>query len=113
MKATEAFAIAKSVRITPRKVRLVINLVRDKDIKVALGILNNVNRAATPVIIKLIKSAVANAVNNHEMDESKLYIAEIYANDATRLKRFMPRAKGSASGLVKRASHITCVVKER
>lgn len=113
MKATQAIAIARSVRITPRKVRLVIDLVRGKDVKDALGILHNVNRAATPVVIKLINSAAANAVNNHEMEESKLYIAEIYCGDATRMKRFMPRAKGSASGLIKRASHITCVVKER
>jgi large subunit ribosomal protein L22 len=113
MKATQAVAIARSVRITPRKVRLVVDLVRGKDVKVALGILANVNRAASPVVSKLIRSAAANAVNNNEMAESKLYIAEIYANDAARMKRFIPRAKGSASGLVKRASHITCVVKER
>lgn len=113
MKATQAVAIARAIRITPRKVRLVIDLVRGKDVKVALGILANVNRAASPVVIKLIKSAAANAINNHEMEEAKLYVAEIYANDATRMKRFLPRAKGSASGLVKRASHITCVVKER
>jgi large subunit ribosomal protein L22 len=61
----------------------------------------------------LIKSAAANAKNNHEMDESKLYIAEIYANDGPRLKRFLPRAKGSASAILKRTSHLTCVVKER
>ncbi len=109
----EAKAIVTGVRVTPRKVRLVIDLVRGKDVSVALGILANVNKSATPVVVKLIKSCAANAINNHSMDEKKLYIAEIYANDGPRLKRYMPRAKGSASSIVKRTSHITCVIKER
>ena len=110
---TEARAIAKNVRITPRKARLVIDLVRGKDVKVALGILENVNKAASTPVAKVIKSAAANATNNFGMDEDKLYVAEIYANDGLRMKRYLPRAKGSASGLVKRNSHITCVVKMR
>ena len=110
---TEARAIAKNVRVTPRKVRLVIDLVRDKDVKEALGILANVNKAAAVPVSKLIKSAAANATNNFGMDEDKLYIATIYANDGLRMKRYLPRAKGSASGLVKRASHITVIVKMR
>ena len=110
---TEARAIAKNVRITPRKVRLVIDLVRGLQVKEALGILANVNKAASVPVSKLIKSATANATNNFGMDEDALYIAEIYATDGLRMKRYLPRAKGSASGLVKRASHITCVVKMR
>ena len=110
---TEARAIAKNVRVTPRKVRLVIDLVRGLDVKEALGILANVNKAAAVPVSKLIKSAAANATNNFGMDEDKLYIATIYANDGLRMKRYLPRAKGSASGLVKRASHITVVVKMR
>ena len=110
---TEARAIAKNVRVTPRKVRLVINLVRGKDVKEALGILANVNKSASTPVSKLIKSAAANATNNFGMDYDKLYIATIYANDGLRMKRYMPRAKGSASGLVKRNSHITVVVKMR
>ncbi len=113
MKATEARATVTSVRVTPRKCRLVIDLVRGKDVKVALGILANTNKSATDIVTKLIKSAVANAINNHEMEEDKLYVAEIYANDGPRMKRYLPRAKGSASGLVKRTAHITVVVKER
>lgn len=109
----EAKAIVYGVGVTPRKARLVIDLVRGKDLKVALGILMNVNKSAVTPITKLIKSAAANAINNHSMAEEKLYISEIYANDGPRMKRFMPRAKGSASGLVKRTSHITVVVKER
>ena len=110
---TEAKAIAKNVRVTPRKVRLVIDLVRGLPVKQALGILANLNRAASEPVSKLIKSAAANATNNFGMDEDALYIAEIYATDGLRMKRYLPRAKGSASGLVKRSSHITCVVKMR
>ena len=110
---TEAKATALNVRVTPRKVRLVIDLVRGKDVKVALGILANVNKAASEPVSKLIRSAAANAINNFGFDENSLYIAEIYANEGLRMKRYLPRAKGSASGLVKRNSHITCVVKMR
>ena len=110
---TEARAIAKNVRVTPRKVRLVIDLVRGLPVKQALGILDNLNRAASEPVMKLIKSAAANATNNFGMDEDALYISEIYATDGLRMKRYLPRAKGSASGLVKRSSHITVVVKMR
>lgn len=110
---TEAKAIAKNVRVTPRKVRLVIDLVRGKDVSTALGILYNTNRAASAPVIKVINSAVANAVNNFGMDKDALYISQIYATDGLKMKRYLPRAKGSASGLVKRASHITVVVKMR
>ena len=110
---TEARAVAKDVRVTPRKARLVIDLVRGKGVNEALGILYNVNRAASPLVAKVIRSAAANAINNFGMDEEKLYVAEIYASDGIKMKRFLPRAKGSASGLVKRTSHITVVVKQR
>ena len=110
---TEARAVAKDVRITPRKARLVIDLVRGKGVNEALGILYNVNRAASPLVAKVIRSAAANAINNFSLSEEKLYVAEIYASDGIKMKRFLPRAKGSASGLVKRTSHISVVVKER
>ena len=110
---TEARASAMNVRVTPRKVRLVIDQVRGKDVKVALGLLKNVNRAASEPVSKLIKSAAANAVNNFGMDQDKLYVKEIWANDGMKMRRYLPRAKGSASGLVKRSSHITVVVKMR
>ncbi|MBR0439870.1 MAG: 50S ribosomal protein L22 [Bacilli bacterium] len=110
---TEARAVSKNVRITPRKARLVMDLVRGKDVKVALGILANLNKAASEPVSKLIKSAASNAVNNFGMDEDSLYISEIYANDGLRMKRYLPRAKGSASGLVKRNSHLYVVVKMR
>ena len=110
---TEAKAVATNVRVTPRKARLVIDQIRGKDVKVALGLLRNINRAASEPVTKVVKSAVANAVNNFGMDQDRLYIKEIYATDGLRMRRYLPRAKGSASGLVKRACHITVVVKMR
>lgn len=110
---TEARAIATNVRVTPRKARLVIDQVRGKDVKVALGLLKNINRAASEPVSKVIRSAAANAINNFGMDEASLYVAEIYANDGLKMRRYLPRAKGSASGLVKRTCHITVVVKMR
>ena len=110
---TEALAIAKDVRVTPRKVRLVLDLVRGKDVEEALAILKNVNRSASAPVAKIVKSAAANATNNFGMDKNKLYVAEIQASDGIKMKRFMPRGKGSSSGLVKRTSNIHCIVKER
>ena len=110
---TSAKASAMNVRVTPRKARLVIDLIRGKAVNEALGILSNVNKAASPIVAKVVKSAASNAINNFGMREENLYVAEAYATDGLRMKRFLPRAKGSASGLVKRTSHITVVVKER
>ena len=110
---TSARAIAYDVRVTPRKARLVIDLIRGLGVNEALGLLSNVNKAASPIVAKVIKSAASNAINNFGMNEENLYVAEAYANDGLKMKRFLPRAKGSASGLVKRTSHITIVVKER
>ena len=110
---TEARAIAYNVRVTPRKARLVIDQVRGKDVKVALGLLRNINRAASEPVTKVIKSAAANAINNFGFDEERLYIDQIWANDGIKMRRYLPRAKGSASGLVKRNCHITVVVKMR
>ena len=109
----QATAKVTGARITPRKCRLVVDLVRGKKVADALGILANVNKSASPVVAKLIKSAAANAVNNNKMDESKLYVDTIYVNEGPRLKRYMPRAKGSASSIIKRTSHISVVVKEK
>ena len=110
---TEAKATALNVRVTPRKARLVIDLIRGKSVSEAVAILENTNKAASAPVLKVLKSAVANATNNFGMDEEKLYVASIYANDGLRMKRYLPRAKGSASGLVKRNCHITVVVKMR
>jgi large subunit ribosomal protein L22 len=105
-KFTEAKAKLLNYGVTPRKVRLVIDLVRGKDLDTAYAILDNTQKLCAKDIKKLIKSAEANAVNNYHMDRDSLYIAEITANDAMRLKRILPRARGSASGLIKRWSHV-------
>ena len=109
----EAKASVSNVGVTPRKARLVIDLVRGKTVAEAQAILKNVNKAASPIVLKLINSAAANAVNNHGMNSDKLFVKEIYTNEGLKMKRFMPRAKGRASGLVKKTSHINVVVAER
>ena len=109
----EAVAKVTHVRIAPRKVRVVIDLIRNKTVGEAVGILRNTPKAASPVVEKLLKSAVANAENNYNMDVEKLYISEIYADQGPTLKRIQARAQGRAFRINKRTSHITVVVKER
>jgi len=107
----EAKAIAKNVRISPRKAKLVIDLIRGKKVGEAIAITTNVESTVKEVILKVIKSAVANAVNNNG-EANDLYIKEIYANPAPMLKRYRARAKGSGARILKRASHVTVVVAE-
>ncbi len=109
----ESKAVAKTVRIAPRKVRLVIDLVRGKNTNDALAIAKFTPKAASPVIVKLIKSAIANAEHNYSMNIENLYIKEAYVNEGPTLKRFMPRAQGRATRILKRTSHITVVLAER
>ncbi len=106
-------ATAKYVRISARKVKIVLDLIRGKDIDEAYAIIKYTPKAASEVLIKLLKSAESNAVNNNELDRDSLYVAEAYANQGPTLKRIMPRARGSADRIRKRTSHITLVVKER
>ena len=89
----EAVAIVRNAGVTPRKARLVIDLVRGKTLVEAYDILNNLNKAASPIVLKLIKSAEANAVNNFKMDPESLYIKTIYAGDGAKLKRYLPEYK--------------------
>lgn len=110
---TEAKAVALNVRITPRKARLVMDAVRGLSVEEANNLLKNLRKAAATPVLKVINSAAANATNNFGMDAKKLYVATIFATDGLKMKRYLPRAKGSASGLVKRTAHLTCVVKER
>lgn len=107
-----ARAELRHARISARKVKIVIDLIRGKKVKEAIATLKYTNKAAAPMVEKLVKSAMANAVNNHQMDETKLYISEIYANQGPTMKRIMPRAKGSANRIRKRTSHIVVVLKE-
>lgn len=107
-----ARAELRYARISARKVKIVIDLIRGKKASEAIATLKYTNKAAAPIVEKLVKSAIANAVNNHQMDESKLYVSEIFANQGPTMKRIMPRAKGSANRIRKRTSHITVVLKE-
>ena len=109
----EARAIAKYVRMSPMKVGVVLDLIRGKNVDEALAIVKFTPKASSEVIEKLLKSAIANAENNHDMKHEKLYVAEIYANQGPTLKRIRPAAKGSAVRIRKRTSHLTIVLKEK
>ena len=107
---TSAKATAKTVRIPARKARLVIDLIRGKSVAEALGILKFTPRSGAFLVEKVLKSAIANAENNFDLDVEDLYVSEAYANEGPTLKRFRPRAKGSAYPMNKRISHIVVVV---
>ena len=109
----EAKATLKFARISSRKVKIVADLIRGKDVDEALAIMKFTPKASSEVLEKLLKSAIANAENNHEMKHENLYVAEIYANQGPTLKRIRPAAKGSAVRIRKRTSHITIVLKEK
>jgi len=109
----EAKAIARTVRIAPRKARLVVDLIKGLDITEAQAVLLYTPKAASPVILKVLNSAVANADHNYKMDVSKLYVKEAFVNEGVRMKRLLPRAKGQGDIIQKRTSHITVVVAER
>ncbi|MDI9258883.1 50S ribosomal protein L22 [Alicyclobacillus sendaiensis] len=108
-----ARAVARYLRIAPRKARLVVDLVRGKNVQEALAILKFTPRAASPMVEKVLRSAIANAENNHNMDVDKLYIKAIYVDEGPTLKRWHPRAQGRAFSILKRTSHITVVLAER
>ena len=109
----EARAHLKFARISPRKVKIVCDIIKGKDVKSAEAILMATPKAASELMLKLLKSAVANAENNFEMDPEKLYVSETYANPGPILKRGMPRAQGRMYRINKRTSHITIAVAER
>ncbi len=109
----EAKATLSYARISARKVKIVADLIRGKDVDEALSIVKFTPKASSEVIEKLLKSAIANAENNHNMKHESLYVAEIYANQGPTLKRIRPAAKGSAVRIRKRTSHITIILRER
>jgi len=109
----QAKAVARYVRIAPRKVSLVLDLVRGKSVGEAIAILRHTPKAASPVIEKVLNSAMANAEHNYNMDVEKLVVSEAYADQGPTLKRFRPRAMGRASKINKRTSHITLVLTEK
>ena len=106
-------AILKYARISPRKVSIVLDLIRGKDVEVAMGILKNTHKSASEYLIKLLKSAIANAENNNGMNVENLYVAECYADQGPTMKRVKPRAQGRAYRIEKRMSHITIVLDEK
>ena len=109
----EAVETLKNSRISARKVKIVADLIRGKDAKEALAIVKFTPKASSEIIEKLLKSAIANAENNHGMKSNNLYVAEIYANQGPTMKRIRPAAKGSAVRIRKRTSHITIKLRER
>ena len=108
----EARAELKFARISARKAKIVLDLIKGKEVHEALAILKYTNKAASPMVSKILKSAIANATNNHSMNENKLVVAEAIANQGPTMKRISPRAQGRAYRIRKRTSHIRIVLKE-
>ncbi len=109
----EAKAHLRYVRISPRKVQILCDLIRGKSVGQATAILLTTPKAASEPLMKLLKSAAANAENNHNMDPEKLYVSQVFANPGPIIKRIMPRAQGRAFRINKRTSHVTLVVAEK
>ena len=109
----EARASVKYARISSRKVKIVLDLIRNKPVNLAMAILRHTPKAACEDLQKLLKSAMANAENNHNMDVANLYISECFVCPGPILKRIRPASKGRAYRILKRTSHVTLVLKER
>ena len=109
----EAKAYLRYLRISPRKVQILCDLIRGKDAKTACAILMQTPKAASEPMLKLLKSAMANAENNHSMDADKLYVSTAVADPGPILKRVQPRAQGRAYRINKRTTHITIAVSEK
>lgn len=106
-------AILRHVRISPRKVKIVLDLIKDKNIDEAIAIVKYTPKSASEILYKLLKSAEANAVNNNDLNRDVLYISEAFVSPGAILKRMKPAARGKGAPINKRSSHITIVVKER
>ena len=109
----EAKAVAKYIRISPRKARQAVDLIRGKKIDKAIGILKNTPKKSAELVEKVVNSAVANAENNHDMFYEDLYISEAFADEGPTMKRYQERAMGQASPINKRTSHITIIVSDK
>ena len=109
----ESRAYLRNARISPRKVQIVLDLIRNKPVDLALATLDLTPKAASPIVSKLVKSAQANGVNNFSMDKDNLVVAECFVTPGPIMKRIMPRAQGRAYRILKRTSHITVVLKEK
>ena len=113
MEKKTAYAYLRYVRISPRKVQIVCDLIRGKNVGTAMAILMQTPKAASEPLMKLLKSAVANAENNFGMDVEKLVVSQVFATPGPILKRIMPRAQGRAYRINKRTSHVTLAVTEK
>ena len=109
----EAMAYLKDLRISPRKVKIVLDLIRGKDAALAVAILKNTPKAASLPVLKLLQSAIANAENNNHLDATKLYVSQCFVTPGRIAKRIQPRAQGRAFRIYKRSSHITVAVAEK
>jgi large subunit ribosomal protein L22 len=109
----EVKANLRYLRIAPRKVRLVADLIRGKSVQDAERILNFTSKRAALPLLKLLKSAVSNAKHNFNLDEKKLYISKITVNEGPKMKKVFPRARGSADIIQKKTSHVSLILKEK
>jgi large subunit ribosomal protein L22 len=109
----EAKAIARHIRIAPRKIRIVIDLIRGKNVGEAFAILKYTPKVGAEVLEKVLKSAIANAEHNYDLNTDALYVAQAFVDQGPTLKRIHPRSRGQAFKILKRTSHVTLVVKER
>jgi large subunit ribosomal protein L22 len=109
----QAKASVNHVRIAPRKAQLVVDLIRGKQVGEAIAILRHTPKSASPIVEKLLNSAIANAEHNFQLDVTKLVVSQVFVNQGPTMKRFRPRAMGRASRINKRTSHITLVVTEK
>lgn len=109
----EARAVARHVRISPRKARQVVDLIRGKHLNEALAILELTPKKASQVVTKVVRSAAANAENNFDMNPDALFVSEAFVDQGPTMKRIRPRARGMANRIRKRTSHITVVVSEK
>lgn len=109
----EARAVARHIRIAPRKVRIVVDLIRGKQVGEAFAILKHTPKVASEVVEKVLKSAVSNAEHNYDMNVDNLYVSQVFVDQGPTMKRIHPRSRGQAFKILKRSSHVTLVVKER
>ena len=109
----EARAVAKHIHIAPRKMRLVVDLIRGKSVGEAIAILKHTPKAGSPVVEKVLKSAIANAEHNYNLDTERLVISKVFVDQGSTLKRFHPRSQGRAFSILKHTSHVTVVVTEK
>ena len=113
MAGVEVRAVARNLRMSPQKVRLVLDTIRGKPVSEALSILRFLPHKATVPVAKCIRSASANAENNFNLDPDELVVLRVFADESRTLKRYRPRARGRANQILKRSSHVTVVVSER